>query len=131
MLEKGRQLQLVHPQTYYCHLNRIANAGRCPAPQEDGELSQRTAIQLDSEDDDLSLCEVLHGAQNIVYEARGDNPEVSYDENGKKKWLTIVVTNHREELGVEDMEVRKRIVYSEAESGLHLSRKTSIPHTNC
>lgn len=72
-----------------------------------------------------------NGVQNIVYEARGDNPEVSYDENGKKKWLTIVVTNHREELGVEDMEVRKRIVYSEAESGLHLSRKTSIPHTNC
>ena len=49
-----------------------------------------------------------------MYEARGDIPGVCFDENGKKKWLSVLVRNDGEELNVEDLTRCRRIVYYEA-----------------
>ena len=38
--------------------------------------------------------EVLQGSCNIVYETKDDTTGVSFEKNGVKEWVPIVVTNY-------------------------------------
>ena len=73
------------------------------------------------EEDDRSLGEVLQGSRNIVYEAKDDTTGVSFEKNGVKEWVPIVVTNYGKELGVKEMERCKKIVYFQNENGPQFS----------
>ena len=70
---------------------------------------------------DRSLGEVLQGLHNIVYEAKDDTTGVSFEKNGVKKWVPIVVTNYGKELSVKEMERCKKIVYFQNENGPQFS----------
>ena len=65
---------------------------------EDGALKggrepiQATAVDSVDEKDDRSLDEVLQGSHNILYEAKDDATGVSFEKNGVKEWVPIVVT---------------------------------------
>ena len=72
-------------------------------------------------EDDCSLGEVLQGSRNIVYEAKDDTTGVSFEKNGVKEWVPIVVTNYGKELGVKEMERCKKIVYFQSENGPQFS----------
>ena len=70
---------------------------------------------------DRSLGEVLQGLHNIVYEAKDDTTGVSFEKNGVKKWVPIVVTNYGKELSVKEMERCKKIVHFQNENGPQFS----------
>ena len=46
----------------------------------------------------------------------------SFEKNGVKEWVAIVVTNYGREPNVKEMERRKKIVYFRNENGLHKER---------
>ena len=73
------------------------------------------------EEDDRSLGEVLQGSHNILYEAKDDTTGVSFERNGVKEWVPIVVTNYGKELGVKEMERCKKIVYFQNKNGPQFS----------
>ena len=52
----------------------------------------------------LLIDEVLQGSCNIVYEAKDDTTGVSFEKNGVKEWVSIVVTSYGKELSVKEME---------------------------
>ena len=87
------------------------------------------------EEDDRSLGEVLQGSHNIVYEAKDDTTGVSFERNGVKEWVPIVVTNYiwKGARCERNGEMQENCVLSEQKwsSVLHKERKMSVPHTNC
>ena len=85
------------------------------------EPIQATAVDSVDEKDDRSLDEVLQGSHNILYEAKDDATGVSFEKNGVKEWLPIVVTKKGKELSVKELERCKRIVYFQNENGPHFS----------
>ena len=63
----------------------------------------------------------------LLYEAKDDTTGVSFEKNGVKKWVPIVVTNYGKELGVKEMERCKKIVYFQNENGPQFSiRKGNV-----
>ena len=56
-----------------------------------------------------------------IYEAKDDATGVSFEKNGVKEWVPIVVTKKGKELSVKELERSKRIVYFQNENGPHFS----------
>ena len=50
-----------------------------------------------------------------MYETKDDTTDVSFEKNGVKEWVPIVVTNYGKEQGVKEMERCKKIVYFQNE----------------
>ena len=66
--------------------------------------------------------EFLQGAENVVYEARDDTTGVSFNKNGKREWLPVVVTNQGKEMSpAAELKRCKKIVYFENENTPHFS----------
>ena len=66
-----------------------------------------------------------------MYETKDDTTDVSFEKNGVKEWVPIVVTNYGKKLGVKEMERYKKIVYFQNENGPQFSiRKENVtsPH---
>ena len=52
----------------------------------------------------------------LLYEAKDDTTGVSFEKNGVKKWVPIVLTDYGKELGLKEMERCKKIVYFQNEN---------------
>ena len=63
----------------------------------------------------------MQGSRNNVYDAKDDTTGVSFEKNGVKEWVPIVVTN--KELSVKEMErcTCKKIVHFQSENGPQFS----------
>ena len=108
-LRNLQQLQLVHPNHWHLFsLNPVMIKRMWTGAQKMQVLKEVMScisqMTLSMKMTTLLIDEVLQGSCNIVYEAKDDTTGVSFEKNGVKEWVSIVVTSYGKELSVKEME---------------------------